>query len=59
MSSTQRPLYYFSIRFRASLERRCVVVVDGFFEWKRDGEQKQPYFVYARQEDGVKITDLK
>ncbi|XP_062621741.1 abasic site processing protein HMCES-like [Saccostrea cucullata] len=26
--------------------RRCVVVADGFFEWKRDQAKKQPYFIY-------------
>lgn len=26
--------------------RRCVVLADGFFEWKRDKNQKQPYFIY-------------
>lgn len=26
--------------------RRCVVLADGFFEWKRDQAKKQPYFIY-------------
>ncbi|XP_069121125.1 abasic site processing protein HMCES-like [Argopecten irradians] len=26
--------------------RRCVVLADGFFEWKREKDQKQPYFIY-------------
>jgi putative SOS response-associated peptidase YedK len=29
--------------------RRCLVIVDGFFEWQRRGEVKQPFFV--RRED--------
>lgn len=33
--------------------QRCVVISDGFYEWKRGGATKQPYFVYAKQEDGV------
>eukprot|EP00057_Strongylocentrotus_purpuratus_P033111 XP_790183.3 PREDICTED: embryonic stem cell-specific 5-hydroxymethylcytosine-binding protein [Strongylocentrotus purpuratus] len=42
---------------RASFKRpfekgqRCVVLVDGFYEWKTDAnKQKQPYFIYLAQE---------
>lgn len=32
--------------FRNAMKRRrCLFPADGFFEWKRDGEKKQPYFV--------------
>jgi putative SOS response-associated peptidase YedK len=32
--------------FRAALKRRrCLVVADGFYEWKRTGRRKQPYFI--------------
>ena len=30
--------------------RRCVVPVDGYFEWKQEGKKKQPYFVYRKKE---------
>lgn len=35
---------------RAFRERRCLIVADGFFEWQRIGNKKQPY--YIRLEDG-------
>jgi putative SOS response-associated peptidase YedK len=33
--------------FRASFaRRRCIVPSDGFYEWRREGGAKQPYFLY-------------
>src|SRR5687767_10891235 len=32
--------------FRAAFkQRRCLVVADGFYEWKKIGSKKQPYFI--------------
>src|SRR5512134_1686480 len=28
--------------------RRCLVVADGFFEWKKEGRLKKPYYIRAR-----------
>ncbi|MCA9530805.1 MAG: SOS response-associated peptidase [Myxococcales bacterium] len=36
----ERPLFR-----RAFAERRCLVVADGFYEWKPEGGAKQPYYV--------------
>ncbi|XP_039046264.1 abasic site processing protein YoqW-like isoform X2 [Hibiscus syriacus] len=44
-----------SVSEKASFRRllpksRCVVAVEGFFEWKKDGSRKQPYYIHF--EDG-------
>ena len=38
--------------FRAAFKsRRCLVVADGFYEWKKEGKQKQPYYI-SRRDNG-------
>ena len=44
-SVARAPAYRESFR-----KRRCLVIVDGFFEWQRRDKAKQPFFV--RREDG-------
>jgi putative SOS response-associated peptidase YedK len=35
--------------FRAAIRRRrCLVPADGFYEWRREGKLKRPYFIRAR-----------
>lgn len=34
--------------FRAAFrKRRCVVPADGYYEWRKTGDGKQPYFIFA------------
>ncbi|XP_073156567.1 uncharacterized protein [Henckelia pumila] len=42
-----------SIREKASFRRllpsnRCLVSVEGFYEWKKDGQKKQPYYIHFK-----------
>lgn len=45
----RRPAFEDALRFR-----RCLVPADGFFEWKREGGGKQPY--YVRAADGAPLA---
>jgi putative SOS response-associated peptidase YedK len=35
---------------RAFKKRRCLILADGFYEWQKTANGKQPY--YTRMEDG-------
>lgn len=37
----QKPAFRSAFRFR-----RCLVLSTGFFEWRKEGKGKQPYFIY-------------
>lgn len=31
-------------------EKRCLVLADGFYEWRREGKHKRPYFIRMRDD---------
>ncbi|HZH32962.1 MAG TPA: SOS response-associated peptidase [Pyrinomonadaceae bacterium] len=35
---------------QAFKQRRCIIPVDGFYEWRREGGKKQPFFFRLRDE---------
>jgi putative SOS response-associated peptidase YedK len=45
--------------FRKSLrERRCLILADEFYEWKREGSRKQPYYIKLRDGEPFAFAGL-
>lgn len=45
--------------FRTALERRrCLIPADGFYEWKRAGRQRSPFFVHSRDGEPIGFAGL-
>lgn len=45
--------------FRRLLPRnRCLVLSEGFYEWKKDGSKKQPYYIYLKNEEPLVFAGL-
>jgi putative SOS response-associated peptidase YedK len=45
--------------FRSAFKRsRCLVVADGFYEWKKNGKTKQPYFIHMKSEKTFAFAGL-
>src|SRR5580765_1871181 len=38
--------------------RRCLLVADGFYEWKTEPDGKQPYFIHMRDDAPFAIAGL-
>jgi len=49
----QKPSYKSAFR-----NRRCLVPVDGFYEWKRTGGYKIPYFIHHRSKKPFSLAGL-
>jgi putative SOS response-associated peptidase YedK len=45
--------------FRSAFRRRrCLVPTTGFYEWKKEGEAKQPYFIHLKEVDLFSFVGL-
>lgn len=45
--------------FRSLLaKRRCLILADGFYEWRRDKTRKQPFFIRRRSQDPLALAGL-
>lgn len=45
--------------FRAAFKkRRCLIPADGFFEWKKTSDGKQPYYIYSKDQGIMAFAGL-
>ncbi len=45
--------------FRAAFKRRrCLVIADGFYEWRRDGKRKTPIFLHMKSAEPFAFAGL-
>lgn len=45
--------------YRATMRRRrCLIPADGFFEWKKEGKAKRPFFIRARSGEAFAFAGL-
>lgn len=45
--------------FRAAMKRRrCLIPADGFYEWKKTGKAKQPYYIHAKDGEPFAFAGL-
>lgn len=45
--------------FKSPLKRRrCLIVADGFYEWRKEGKAKQPYFIHMKDDQPFAFAGL-
>lgn len=45
--------------FRAAMKRRrCLIPADGFYEWKKEGKTKRPFFIRAKNREPFAFAGL-
>jgi len=50
---TEKPAYRTAYR-----KHRCIIVADGFYEWKKTPDGKQPYFIQLKSGDPIGFAGL-
>jgi putative SOS response-associated peptidase YedK len=49
----EKPSFSESFRFR-----RCLIPADGFYEWKRSGREKRPYYIHTASESPMMFAGI-
>jgi putative SOS response-associated peptidase YedK len=45
--------------YRSAFKKgRCLIVADGFYEWKKDGSSKQPFFIRLKDDEPFAFAGL-
>lgn len=45
--------------FRSAFsKRRCLIPADGFYEWKKEGSFKVPFYIYNKSENPISLAGL-
>ena len=52
-SLTEKPSYQGLIS-----KHRCVVIADGYYEWKREGKRRIPYYIFAPEKGLIPMAGL-
>ena len=50
---TQKPFFRDSIK-----SRRCIIPASGFYEWQKQGDKKQPYYIYRADQQPLAFAGL-
>jgi len=50
---SQKPAYRAAFK-----KRRCLVIMSGFFEWRREGERKQPFYFFQKEEQLLAVAAI-
>ena len=43
---------------QAAVQRRCMVVMDSFYEWKKEGSNKKPYRILVKNQPLISVAGL-